>query len=181
MEKPDNSIFNLGQPGHASSTPMMPGPPAPAARMAGDLGSTAARPMKPPKAAKKAVAVDAGGSMRLPPTQPPFSGAGPPVGSSFRGASSAEPFSVPPFGGASFRGASSAEAFGGVPPGGSLRSPRQATTAALPPPTVPVVIPDHVPIVSGTSQPIVKCVCSRCGKLFYFESDLQAHTRLRHP
>lgn len=175
-------------------------------RFAGDLATrsppvaaaAAPQPAKPPKTAKKAVGISSGeafgvvapvqvgGSFRSAPS--PAMAPGVPPGGSFRPAQ-------PPFGGVaggSLKGpppASSQPPFGGVaggslkgapplqmsPPPGQQLSPR----GVAPSPAQPV-IPDNVPLVSGTDQPIVRCVCTRCGKLFYFASDLETHTRLRH-
>jgi hypothetical protein len=107
--------------------------------------------------------IQPGGSMRLPPTQQ-MGGSfrDMPVGGSLGPRHTSQPnFAVSSQPSAVVRGQISPR---GAPPPQQQQQPPSATGQ----------------LVSGTDQPVERCVCPKCGKLFYFRSDVETHMRLRH-
>jgi hypothetical protein len=109
--------------------------------------------------------IQPGGSMRLPPTQQMAGGSfrDVPVGGSLGPRNASQP---------NFAAASqpSAVVRGQISPRSAPSQPQQQQQQA----------PPNGTLVSGTDQPVERCVCPKCGKLFYFRSDVETHMRLRH-
>jgi hypothetical protein len=198
---PPNAPFN-----NAGGSMRMPpasaaGPPGPPAAAGGP-----AKPLKPPKTSKLPVGATSGDAFGT--VSPPPGGAGGTIGGPI-GARSDSSFGVvqPIQPGGSMRLPPSQQmggSFREVPVGGSLGprhtsqpnfaissqpsamvrgqisprgAPSQQQQQQQPPPQQPAA---GQQLVSGTDQPVERCVCPKCGKLFYFRSDVETHMRLRH-
>jgi hypothetical protein len=207
LDRPNPSIF--GGPGAGPPSSQFNNPGGSMRAAPGDLaraavgpppGAGPAKPLKPPKTNKLPVGatsgeafgtvspppmgsapigarsdgafgvvqpVQPGGSMRLPPTQQQQQKQQQQMGGSVRdfpagGSLGARNFSQPNIG-----SQPSAMVRGQISPRGAPQQPQQQ-------PQQPQQL------VSGTDQPVERCVCPKCGKLFYFRSDVETHMRLRH-